>query len=91
MIADIKRRAIHRTKIIEGQVKGLQKMIADDKYCMDIITQSLAIQRSLSSLNKLVLENHLSTHIKDKFNAGDEATQYEAIQEILDAFELTRR
>ncbi len=62
MIADIKKRAIHRTKIIEGQFKGLEKMIEDEKYCMDILTQSLAIQKSLASLNKLILENHLRTH-----------------------------
>lgn len=91
MIADIKKRAIHRSKIIEGQVKGLEKMIDSEKYCMDIITQSLAIQKSLSSLNKLILENHLKTHIKDMMNSGDEKLQAEATKEILEAFELSRR
>lgn len=90
MIADIKKRSIHRSKIIEGQIKGLQKMIDNETYCMDIITQSLAIQKSLSSLNKLIIENHLKTHIKDKFNSGDERQQTEATNELLNLYELTQ-
>ena len=62
MIEDLKKRALHRTKIIEGQVRGLQKAIESEDYCVDIITQSLAIQKSLASLNKLLVENHLRTH-----------------------------
>ena len=66
-------------------------MINNEEYCMDIITQSLAIQKSLSSLNKLILENHLKTHIKDKMNSKNEKLQLEAATEILQAFELMRR
>src|SRR6188768_2776937 len=44
MIADLKKRALHRSKILEGQMRGLEKMIENEDYCMDIITQSLAIQ-----------------------------------------------
>lgn len=91
MIADIKKRANHRSKIIEGQMKGLQKMIDSESYCMDILTQSLAIQKSLSSLNKLVLENHLKTHISDKFLSKSESSQRDAINELLDLYELNNR
>src|SRR3954451_17157911 len=51
MIADIKKRALHRAHIIEGQLRGVEKMIDDEAYCVDIITQTLAIQKSLRSLN----------------------------------------
>ena len=54
MIADVTKRALHRSKILEGQMRGLEKMIEEEEYCMDIITQSLAIQKSLRSLNKLL-------------------------------------
>ena len=86
--ADIKRRALHRTKIISGQMRGLEKQIADDAYCMDVLTQSLAIQKSLASLNKLILERHLRTHIADKMKSGDEAQQSKAIEELLNLYEL---
>lgn len=70
-------------------MKGLEKMIDKEEYCMDIITQSLAIQKSLSSLNKLVLENHLKTHITEKLSSNNEKLQAEAVQELLDLYELS--
>ena len=88
MIPDIKRRATHRSKIIEGQFKGLQKMIEDEKYCMDILTQSLAIQKSLASLNKLILENHLRTHVSDMMASGEESMQEKALEELVQLYEL---
>lgn len=88
MIIDIKKRAIHRSKIIEGQVRGLQKMIQGEEYCMDILTQSLAVQKSLASLNKLVLENHLKTHVTDMLQADDPTSHDKAITELLNLYEL---
>lgn len=88
MISDIKKRAAHRTKIIEGQIKGLQKMINNEDYCMDILTQSLAAQKSLASLNKLILENHLRTHIAEMMGPGNNAHQEKAFEELLQLYEL---
>lgn len=89
MIQDIKRRSLHRSKIIQGQLKGLEKMIDNEEYCMDILTQSLAIQRSLRSLNKLILENHLKTHIVDKLSGQSSTAHKEAIDELLGLYELS--
>ncbi len=88
MIADIKKRANHRSKIIEGQFKALVKAINDDNYCIDIITQSLAIQKSLLSLNKLVLESHMRTHVKDGMKNGSTKQQDTLITELLQLYEL---
>ena len=88
MIKDLKQRALHRSKIIEGQIKGLQKMIENDEYCMDILNQNLAIQKSLASLNKLVLENHVRTHIKSGLQSTSEKEQETAIDELLLLYEL---
>jgi CsoR family transcriptional regulator, copper-sensing transcriptional repressor len=87
MIADIKKRAMHRTRILEGQLRGLEKMIDREEYCMDIITQSLAIQKSLRSLNKLIVENHVRTHVTDMFAAGG-SEQDNAVEELLTVYEL---
>ena len=89
MIEDIKRRALHRTRILEGQLRGLEKMIENEDYCVDILTQSLAIQKSLGSLSKLMVENHLKTHITHSFEAGGEERDG-AIEELLKVFELTK-
>lgn len=89
MIADIKKRSLHRTKILEGQMRGLQKMIDNEEYCMDILTQSLAIQKSLKSLNKLILENHIRTHVAANLSSGKEKDQLAAIEELLELYELS--
>ncbi len=82
---DTKSRAIHRLRIIKGQVEALEKQIQDDAYCMDILTQSLAAQKSLASLNKLVLENHLRTHVADMMTHGDTE---KAVAELTQLYEL---
>jgi DNA-binding FrmR family transcriptional regulator len=87
VIDDLKKRALHRTKILEGQMRGLEKMIESEDYCMDIITQSLSIQKSLRSLNKLLVENHLRTHVSDMFAEGGQS-QENAIEELLKVYEL---
>jgi CsoR family transcriptional regulator, copper-sensing transcriptional repressor len=90
MIEDIKKRALHRTRILEGQLRGLEKMIENEDYCVDLITQSLAIQKSLGSLNKLLVENHLKTHVTEMFEQGGE-TREAAIAELLTVYELSNR
>jgi DNA-binding FrmR family transcriptional regulator len=89
MREDLKKRALHRAKILEGQVRGLQKAIEAEEYCMDIITQSLAIQKSLGSLNKLIAENHLTTHVEHMMKSGDASMIAKAQAEMLKLFELT--
>jgi CsoR family transcriptional regulator, copper-sensing transcriptional repressor len=89
MIADIKRRALHRTKILQGQLKGLEKMIDSEEYCMDIITQSLAIQKSLGSLSKLIVENHLKTHVTNSLSSANEQQKADTVDELLGLYELT--
>lgn len=89
MISDIKKRALHRAKILEGQMRGIQKMIDQEEYCMDILTQSLAVQKSLSSLNKLILENHVRTHVKENFRSGSDVDQEQAVEELLGLYELS--
>lgn len=70
-------------------MRGVQKMIENEEYCMDILTQSLAIQKSIGSLNKLVLENHIRTHIKDNLQSGVKKDQDKAIEELLALYELS--
>ena len=90
MIEDIKKRALHRTSILEGQLRGVARMIEGEEYCMDIITQSRAIQRSLESLNRLLLENHLRTHVTHMFEAGGDDRE-QAVTELLKAFDFDGR
>lgn len=88
MNKDTKSRALRRLKIAEGQVRGLQKMIEEDVYCIDIITQASAIKEALSGVEDLLLENHLSTHVVHQINNGKE---HQAIEEVLKVYKLKRK
>ena len=90
MIEDIKKRALHRTSILEGQLRGIARMIEGEEYCMDIITQTRAIQRSLDSINKLLHENHLRTHVSHMFEHGG-AQREQAVEELLKAFDFSSK
>lgn len=64
-------------------------MIDNEEYCVDILTQGLAIQKSIASLNKLILENHLRTHVHGSLvKEGDEIAAEKTINELLDLYEL---
>lgn len=84
----IKKRAIHRLKIVEGQIRGLQRMVEKEEYCVDIINQSLAVKQALSGVEDLILENHLSTHVVEQIKSGREST---AIKEILSVYKLSKK
>ena len=88
MRKDIKSKAIRRLKIIEGQIRGLQSMVENEKYCIDIITQASAVKASLSGIEDLILENHLTTHVIEQIKHGKES---QAVQEILKVYKLTQK
>lgn len=83
-----KSQAVRRLKLIEGQLRGLQKMVEEDKYCIDIITQASAIKSALSGVEDLLLKNHLSTHVLEQIKNGEEE---KAIEEILKVYKLKRK
>lgn len=56
-----RQRALHRIKILEGQLRGIRRMLEEGAYCIDILTQSLAVQHSLRSLDVTLLKQHLET------------------------------
>ena len=64
---DVKEKAQKRINIIKGQLEGLQKMINDDIYCIDLLNQSLAIQNSLKSLDEVLFELNLANQIEHDY------------------------
>jgi len=84
----IKKRLTHRLKIIEGQVRGLQKMVDEEAYCVDIITQASAVRQALSSVEDNLLENHLSTHVVEQMKSGKHK---KAAAEILSVYKISKK
>ena len=66
-------------------------MVDDEDYCMDIITQSLAAQKALGAVNKLVAENHIQTHISHMMSSGDASQIVKAQEELSKIYELNNR
>ena len=69
---------INRLKRIEGQVRGVQGMLEEDRYCVDILTQVSAIQSALNSFNKVLLSNHIKSCVLEDIKSGNE----EAVDEL---------
>lgn len=79
---------IRRLKIIEGQVRGLQEMVAADKYCIDIITQASAIKQGLSNVEDTLLEGHLGCCVVNQIISGQVE---KATAEIIKVYRLKRK
>ncbi len=69
---------------IEGQVRGLQRMVNEGKYCIDIITQIQAVQSALSAVGRRILHKHLTHCVADSLNTGNEEDTTAKIDELLD-------
>jgi len=78
-----KERIIHRLKIARGHLTKLIDMFENDAYCIDLITQSLAIRKSMESVENMILKNHLKTCFKKAMAEGSEEIQNEMINEIV--------
>ncbi len=79
---------LRRLKIIEGQIRGLQEMIASEKYCIDVITQTSAVKQALSGVEDALLEEHLSTCVVTQIKKGQEK---KAVEEIVKVYRLKRK
>ncbi len=88
MKKEIKKQVTNRLSRIEGQVRGLQKMVESEKYCVDIITLSSAIREALSSVENLMLKNHLSMHVVEQMKGKNKG---KAIKEILKVYKLAKK
>lgn len=71
MTPDTQKRAKRRLSILKGQLEALDRHIEEDRYCMDILDLSMSIQRALRSLDSLVIEGHLRTHVVEQMRGGE--------------------
>jgi len=75
-------RRLHR---IEGQVRGIERMLEEDRYCIDVLTQIAAVNTALESLAFRILDDHVSHCVAGALASGDEAEAAEKTSELLDA------
>ena len=71
---------LNRLSVIEGQVRGIKKMLEEDRYCVDILTQVSSIQAALNGFNKQLLARHIKSCVCDDIKAGND----QAVDELCD-------
>ncbi len=69
---DKKQKTLHRVKIIKGHISAIEKMIESDQYCVDIIHQSLAVQKALKKLDMVIMEDHLKNCVVEQARKGED-------------------
>jgi len=80
---------VRRLKSIEGHVRGVQRMVDDGEYCIDIVNQILAIQRALKKVSGLVLDDHLHSCVTDAVRGKDADAREQVLGELMQVFEAT--
>lgn len=88
MKEESKKKVVRRLKLLEGQIRGLQKMVENDTYCIDVITQTSAVKQGLSNVEDLLLENHLGHCVFHQVLSGQTE---KAKEEIIKVYKLKRK
>ena len=79
----VKENALKRLKSAQGHLDHVIKQVEEEKYCIDILQQSLAVQAALRAIDNIILKGHLEEHVTHAMHGKD---QQESIQEIVDVF-----
>jgi DNA-binding FrmR family transcriptional regulator len=82
---------VKRLKSIAGHVNGIERMIVEDAYCIDVIKQVQAVQAALNKVNDLILENHLNTCVIEAVRGDSKKERERVIGEIVDVFEMAQK
>lgn len=78
-----KQKTIDRLSRLEGQVRGVARMVEDDRYCIDILAQTAAIRSALKAVDQMLLENHAQHCVQTAIDSGDPAEQQAKFQELI--------
>ena len=76
---------------IEGQVRGIARMVADDRYCIDIVTQITAVRAALMRVEEEVLRDHVAHCVEHAILSGDKDEQRQKISELMEVLERSGR
>lgn len=80
---------LRRLRSVEGHVRGVQRMVEDGVYCIDVVNQITAIQRALKKVSGLLLDHHLHACVTDAMRGPDTAARERVLGELLDVFEAS--
>lgn len=91
MTKDHKSNLRNRLRRIEGQVRGVQRMVEEDRYCIDILTQTQALRAALTRVEAELLRNHVDHCVRGAFTSGDAQDQTQKIEELIEVLQRSGR
>lgn len=83
MRTETRNSTLKRLARIEGQVRGVARMIEEDRYCIDVVRQVQAIKAALTSLETVILDDHLDTCVEHALKSDDLAARREKVEELV--------
>jgi DNA-binding FrmR family transcriptional regulator len=91
MTPDHKAATLKRLNRIEGQVRGLARMVEDDRYCIDVVTQISAVRAALRRVEEEVLRDHVAHCVEHAITSGNKGDQRKKIAELMDVMARAER
>ncbi len=82
---------LKRLRSISGHVNGIERMVSEDAYCIDVIKQVQAVQAALNKVNDLILENHLNTCVIEAVRGDNKKERERVLDEIVEVFEMAQK
>jgi DNA-binding FrmR family transcriptional regulator len=83
--------ALKRLKTVEGHIRGIQRMIEEDTYCIDVIRQIQAVQAALNKISTQILDEHLNSCLITAVRGEDAGERERVLKEIIDVFEAATK
>ncbi len=86
-----RKQVVRRLQSIEGHIRGIQRMVDENAYCIDTMKQINAVQAALAKVSQMILENHLATCVTSAVRGDDPQERERVLREITDVFEMTTK
>lgn len=83
--------ALERLRTIEGHIKGIEKMVESEQYCIDVIRQIQAVQSALNKVNAMILDNHLNSCLITAVRGDDPDERERVLKEIAEVYEAATK
>jgi len=91
MQRDAKASVLKRLQRIEGQVRGLARMVEEDRYCIDVVTQVSAVRAALRAVDEEILRDHAATCVEHAISSGNKAEQRRKVAELMEVLARSNR
>lgn len=86
-----KETTIHRLRSVAGHVKSVERMVTDDKYCIDVIKQIKAVQAALTSVSYMVMSRHLDSCVMTAIRGKDPSERERVLKEIMEVYQFSSK